>query len=92
MRKYSKIYFIVIVMPVAAMANSFFESKKWHQVIGAQAGIAILGNANQSQVFPIQSIGQDEFYVYSAQQTKQVPAIYGGFIGTEWQGASNSNI
>jgi len=91
-KKYSKIYFIVFVIPFTVMANSFFERENWHQVVGAQSGLAILSHVGESQTFPIQTVGQDEFYVYSAEQTNQMPAIYGGFIGAEWQSGDHSNI
>ncbi len=79
--------FLLATQATPLSADSFWDLESWRPVCGLESGAAISSDAGQSKNFPIASPAT-EFYNYSVQHKSQSEAIYGGFIGAQWQQGS----
>lgn len=85
-----QLYFlsILILLSGAPLQADYADTTHWHPTFGVDGGIAVVTNAGSSQTFDIDAISE-QFYIYTNNDHIKVPALYGGFVGIEWQGDSN---
>lgn len=89
------ILFLIVLLSIpltSLFAEEDFENtENWSFVCGIESGVVVTSNAGKSKTFPIDS-PTDEFYEYSSHKKKQTKAIYGFFLGADWQGLVNWDV
>lgn len=75
----------MLLLPLILQANTCDISRTWRTFAGGQGGFAVVTNAGQSVLFPIETSDSDEFYAYTVTKAIKVPSLYGGFVGAQWK-------
>ncbi len=88
MKRLSNFFQIMMLISAASLQATYGDARKWHPTFGIDGGLAAICNAGRSQTFDIDDISE-QFYIYANDGQVKVPALYGGFIGVEWQGDSH---